>query len=137
MKIHTIALGLSVALTGLAETSVRAALITELEFTNGPIALRGGSSAVAFSNFTQHGTFNIGRYQPLPNIIPLLTLGTSLGTYTFSLSTSGPNPFSISNSSGSSISADLVSLALRRIDGTVPPVVRSVFAHGKQWDGPV
>lgn len=90
----------------------QAALVTELDFASGSIALMSGSTTVASSSFTQNpaGRILMNQYQPLPNIIPPLSLTTLVGIYTFSLFTSGPNPVPTSSTIGTTITADLNSL---------------------------
>ena len=87
----------------------QAALVTELDFASGSIALMSGSTTVASSSFTQNpaGRILMNQYQPLPNIIPPLSLTTLVGNYTFSLFTSGPNPVPTSSTIGTTITEDL------------------------------
>ncbi len=86
---------------------LEAATVTELDFTNGSVALKNsGGGTVLSGNFTRTGEIVMGQYQPLPNIIAPVPLGP----YTFSLFTSEPNPAPTSNTSGSTITADLTAL---------------------------
>ena len=90
--------------------------VSELDFTNGSIALKNGSSTVLSSNFTKNGQIIMGQYQPLPNIIAPVPLGP----YTFSLFTSGPNPLPSSSTSGSTITADLSALGAKLTGPLIP-----------------
>lgn len=90
--------------------------VSELDFTNGSIALKNGSTTVLSSNFTRNGQIIMGQYQPLPNIIAPVPLGP----YTFSLFTSGPNPFPSSSTSGSTITADLTALGGKLTGPLIP-----------------
>ena len=86
--------------------------VTDLDFTSGSIKLKLGTATLATANFTQNGQIVMGQYQPLPNIIAPVSLTVPLvGTYTFSLFTSGPNPVPTGSTSGSTISADLTALS--------------------------
>lgn len=86
--------------------------VTELDFTSGSVKLKLGNTTLATANFTQNGQIVMGQYQPLPNIIAPISITVPLvGTYTFSLFTSGPNPVPASSTSGASISADLTALS--------------------------
>jgi len=111
---HTIGVFIGVLLAAmlwLMAPPVQAALVTQLDFTGGSVHFNVGSTTVLSGNFTQNGTFVMGQYQPLPNIIPPLSISTSIGTFTGQLFTSGPNPFPSSSTNGSSITADLTSLS--------------------------
>ncbi|MBX3325464.1 MAG: hypothetical protein U0223_04685 [Nitrospira sp.] len=90
--------------------------VSELDFTNGSIVLKNGSTTVLSSNFTKNGQLVMGQYQPLPNIISPLPLGP----YTFSLFTSGPNPVPTSRTSGSTITADLTALGAKFTGPLIP-----------------
>ena len=86
--------------------------VTELDFTSGSVKLKLGNTTLASTNFTKNGQIVMGQYQPLPNIIaPLPITVPVLGTYTFSLFTSGPNPVPTGSTTGSTISADLTALS--------------------------
>jgi hypothetical protein len=86
--------------------------VTELDFTSGSVKLKLGNTTLASANFTQNGEILMGQYQPLPNIIAPISITVPLvGTYTFSLFTSGPNPVPASSTSGASISTDLTALS--------------------------
>ena len=89
----------------------QAALVTELDFTSGSIALKFGSTTIASTNFTQNGQIIMGQYQPLPNIITPISLSVLGSNYNFSLFTSGPNPFPSGSTSGSTITADVNALS--------------------------
>ncbi|BCA54910.1 hypothetical protein W02_20500 [Nitrospira sp. KM1] len=91
----------------LAASSAYASLVTQLDFTGGSVAFKLGSTTVLSENFTQNGTIVMGQYQPLPNIIPPVTVAG----YTFQLFTSGPNPVPTGNTNGSTITSDLTSLS--------------------------
>ena len=93
-------------------TSADATTINELDFTSGSVALKLGSTTLATANFTTTGEIVMGQYQPLPDIIaPISITVPFVGTYTFSLFTSGPNPTPSGNTSGSNIAADLTALS--------------------------
>jgi hypothetical protein len=86
--------------------------VTDLDFTSGSVKLKLGNTTLATANFTQNGQIVMGQYQPLPNIIAPISINVPLlGTYVFSLFTSGPNPAPASSTSGSTISADLMALS--------------------------
>ncbi len=87
----------------------QAMTVTELDFTNGSVALLKNGNPLLSSNFTTNGQIVMGQYQPLPNIIPPV----ALGPYTFSLFTSGPNPAPSSSTIGSTITADLTALGAK------------------------
>lgn len=96
----------------LCPTAANADSISELDFTSGSLALKLGSTTLASTNFTTSGQILMGQYQPLPNIIaPISITVPFVGTYTFNLFTSGPNPTPSGNTSGSSITADLTALS--------------------------
>lgn len=97
-------------------TAADALTVSELDFTSGSIALKNGSTTIASSNFTTSGEFVMGQYQPLPDIIAPI----SLGPYTFSLFTGGPNPVPTSSTSGSTITADLTALSAKLTGGLIP-----------------
>jgi hypothetical protein len=88
----------------------QAMTVTELDFTSGSVALLRNGSPLLSSNFTTNGQIAMGQYQPLPNIIPDILLGSPPLLYTFSLFTSGPNSVPTGNMSGSTITADLNAL---------------------------
>ena len=90
--------------------------VTELDFTSGSIAVKNGSTTLLSSNFTRNGQIAMGQYQPLPNIIAPI----SVSPYTFSLFTSGPNPFPRGGTSGSTITADLNSV-FAKLNGPLIP----------------
>ncbi len=100
-----VALLMLTALWVLPGTS-EAMTVSELDFTNGSVALLENGAPLLSSSFTTNGQFVMGQYQPLPNIISPVPLGL----YTFSLFTSGPNPAPTSSTSGSTITADLTAL---------------------------
>lgn len=101
--------------------SSHAATVTELDFTSGAVALKSGSTTIASSIFTTSGEIVMGQYQPLPDIIAPISINVPLlGTHTFSLFTSGPNPFSSSSTSGSTLTADLNSLFGKLTGGLIP-----------------
>jgi len=108
---------LLLALTTWPAASAQAALVTQLDFTHGSIGLMNGSTTVLSASFAQNGTIVMGQYQPLPNIIPPI----SLGPYTFSLFTGGPDPFPSSSTSGGTIAADLTSLSAGVTGPLLPP----------------
>lgn len=91
----------------------QAMTVTELDFTSGSVKLKlANGTTLATANFTQNGQILMGQYQPLPNIIPPVSLTVPLiGTFTFSLFTSGPNPVPTGSTTGSTISADLTALS--------------------------
>ena len=91
----------------------QAMTVTELDFTNGSVALLRNGNPLLSSNFTTNGQIVMGQYQPLPNIIPAILLGSPPLQYTFSLFTSGPNPVPTSSTSGSTITADLNALGAK------------------------
>ena len=63
----------------------------------------------------------MGQYQPLPNIIAPMSIPVPLlGSYTFSLFTSGPNPFPSGSTSGSTITADLNALFAKLTGPLIP-----------------
>lgn len=102
-------------------TSADAATIDELDFTSGSVALKLGSTTLATANFTTTGEIVMGQYQPLPDIIAPISINVPLlGTHTFSLFTSGPNPFPSGSTSGSTITADLTSLFGKLTGGLIP-----------------
>lgn len=106
-----VALLMLTALWVLPGTS-EAMTVTELDFTSGSVKLKLGNTTLATANFTQNGQIVMGQYQPLPNIIAPLSINVPvLGTYTFSLFTSGPNPVPTGSTTGSTISADLTALS--------------------------
>ncbi len=96
---------------------VQAAIVTQLDFTSGSVALKSGSTTILSSNFTQNGQIVMGQYQPLPNVIAPI----ALGPYTFSIFTSGPNPFPSGNTSGAAITADLTALSAGLTGPFLPP----------------
>ena len=99
----------------------QAETITELDFTSGSVALKNGSTTIASRNFTTSGEIVMGQYQPLPDIIAPISINVPLlGIHTFSLFTSGPNPFPSSSTSGSTITADLNSLFAQLTGGLIP-----------------
>ena len=99
----------------------QAETITELDFTSGSVALKNGSTTIASRNFTTSGEIVMGQYQPLPDIIAPISINVPLlGTHTFSLFTSSPNPFPSSSTSGSTITADLSSLFAKLTGGLIP-----------------
>lgn len=101
--------------------------VTELDFTTGSVALlRNGNPTALSGNFTTNGQIVMGQYQPLPNIIAPVPLGP----YTFSLFTSGPNPFPSGSTSGSAITADLNSLQARLTGPLLPSPGGIVFNIG-------
>jgi len=108
---------LVLALTIWLATPAQASLVTQLDFIDGSIGLMNGSTTVLSASFTQNGAIVMGQYQPLPNIIPPI----SLGPYTFSLFTGGPDPFPSSSTSGGTISADLTSLSAGVTGPLLPP----------------
>jgi hypothetical protein len=86
--------------------------VTELDFTSGSVKLKLGNTTLASANFTQNGQIVMGQYQPLPNVIAPISINVPfVGTYMFSLFTSGPNPVPASSTSGASLSADLTALS--------------------------
>jgi hypothetical protein len=91
----------------------QAMTVTELDFTNGSVALLRNGNPLLSSNFTTNGQIVMGQYQPLPNIIPDILLGSPPLQYTFSLFTSGPNPVPTGGTSGSTITADLNALGAK------------------------
>ena len=102
-------------------TSADALTVSELDFTSGSVALKNGNTTVASANFTTSGQIVTGQYQPLPNIIAPISINVPLlGTHTFSLFTSGPNPFPSGSTSGSTITADLTSLFGKLTGGLIP-----------------
>lgn len=102
-------------------TSADALTVSELDFTSGSIALKSGSTTISSTNFTTSGEFVMGQYQPLPDIIAPISINVPLlGTHTFSLFTSGPNPFPSGSTSGSTITADLNSLFAKLTGGLIP-----------------
>ena len=102
-------------------TSADAFTVSELDFTSGSIALKSGSATIASRNFTTSGQIVMEQYQPLPDIIAPISINVPLlGTHTFSLFTSGPNPFPSGNTSGSTITADLTSLFAKLTGGLIP-----------------
>lgn len=106
----------------LAPGAVQAEQVTQLDFISGSLALKVGSTTIASTNFTQNGQIVMGQYQPLPNIIAPITVSVPvLGNYTFSLFTSGPNPFPSGSTSGSTIIADLTSLSAGLTGFGLPP----------------
>ena len=114
MRSHTVSVFLGVLLAAvlwLMPAPVQAALVSQLDFTSGSVNFKVGSTTVLSGNFTQNGTFVMEQYQPLPNIIPPISINTGIGTFTGQLFTSGPNPFPSSSTSGSTITADLTSLS--------------------------
>ncbi|MHC9062773.1 PEP-CTERM sorting domain-containing protein [Nitrospira sp. CMX1] len=112
----TIALALFTILWG-AWSPAEALTVTELDFTGGSITVKNGSTTVLSNTFTRNGQIVMGKYQPLPNIIAPLPVGP----YTFSLFTSGPNPFPSSRTSGTTITADLSTL-FATLTGPLIPV---------------
>lgn len=100
-----VALLMLAALLVLPGTS-EAMTVTELDFTNGSVALLRNGTQILGGNFTENGQIVMGQYQPLPNVIAPVPLGP----FTFSLFTSGPNPVPTSSTSGPTITADLTSL---------------------------
>ncbi len=103
-----VALLMLTALWVLPGTS-EAMTVTELDFTNGSVALLKNGNQILGGNFTANGQIVMGQYQPLPNIIAPVPLGP----YTFSLFTGGPNPIPTGSTSGSVITADLTSLGAK------------------------
>lgn len=104
-----------------------AATVTELDFTNGSVALKNSSGGTVLSgNFTTNGQIVMGQYQPLPNIIAPVPLGP----YTFSLFTSGPNPTPTSSTSGSAITADLTALGAKLTGPLLPSAGLSLNIGG-------
>ncbi|NGZ04049.1 MAG: hypothetical protein CV090_13480 [Nitrospira sp. WS238] len=100
-----VALLVLAALLVLPGTS-EAMTVTELDFTNGSVALLRNGTQILGGNFTENGQIVMGQYQPLPNVIAPVPLGP----FTFSLFTSAPNPVPTSSTSGPTITADLTSL---------------------------
>ena len=93
-------------------TPADALTVSELDFTSGSIALKNGSATIASANFTTTGEIVMGQYQPFPEIVtPISITVPFVGTYTFSLVTSAPNPTPSGSTSGSTITADLTSLS--------------------------
>ena len=103
-----VALLMLTALVVLPATS-EAMTVTELDFTNGSVALLRNGNQVLGGNFTANGQIVMGQYQPLPDIIAPVPLGP----YTFSLFTGGPNPVPTGSTSGSTITADLTALSAK------------------------
>lgn len=102
-------------------TSADALTVSELDFTSGSVALKNGSTTIVSKNFTTSGEIVMGQYQPLPDIIAPISINVPLlGTHTFSLFTSGPNPFPSGSTSGSTITADLNSLFAKLEGGIIP-----------------
>lgn len=87
--------------------------VTELDFTSGSVALLRNGNPLLSSNFTTNGQIVMGQYQPLPNIITDILLGSPSLQYTFSLFTSGPNPVPTGSTSGSTLTADLNALGAK------------------------
>jgi hypothetical protein len=115
-------IALLLALLWAVPAPVEALTVTELDFTSGSIALKLGSTTLASTNFTQSGQIVMGQYQPLPNITaPISITVPFVGTYTFSLFTSGPNPTPSASTSGASITADLSALSAWLTGPGLPP----------------
>jgi hypothetical protein len=91
----------------------QAMTVTELDFTNGSVALLRNGNQILSSNFNANGQIVMGQFQPLPNIIPDILLGSPPIQYTFSLFTSGPNPVPTGSTSGSTLTADLNALGAK------------------------
>src|SRR5215510_10659090 len=98
-------------LLAIAEKPAQAAIVTQLDITNGEIDLKFGSHGHVSSTFTQNGQLVMEQYQPLPNIFTL----AHIGPFTFSIFTSSGNPVldlppPSGMTSGSTMTVDLSSL---------------------------
>ena len=118
LRTLTLTMGLSLlGALAVTATPAQAAIVTQLDFTSGSVALKSGSTTILSSNFTQNGQIVMGQYQPLPNVIAPI----ALGPYTFSIFTSDPNPFPSGSTSGASITADLTALSAGLTGPFLPP----------------
>lgn len=90
--------------------SAESMVVTQLELTGGSTSYDGRFSRVADRLLDREGTFVMGQYQPMPDIVSPITKGHR----TFSLFTSGVNgaAASFATINGSSITVDLSSLFL-------------------------
>lgn len=112
----------------------QAATVTQLDITGGSISLLGLLGPVS-GTFTQNGQLVMGQYQPLPNIIPPVTVAG----HTFSLFTSnqafpgnpGGAPAPTGSTSGSAMSVDLRSL----FAGVTGPLLNSTLNIGEPATG--
>lgn len=113
----------------------QAAIVTQLDITGGSISLNFGALGSLSSNFTQNGQLVMGQYQPLPHIVPPVTVGG----HTFSIFTSD-QPFSgdpvgapapTGATSGSTVTVDLRSL----FAGVAGPFLNSALNIGEPATG--
>jgi DNA-binding response OmpR family regulator len=113
----------------------QAAIVTQLDITGGSISLNFGSVGSVSGNFTQDGRLVMGQYQPLPHIVPPVTVGG----HTFSIFT-GNQPFAgnpsavpvpTGTTSGSTMMADLRSL----FAGVAGPLVNASLNIGEPATG--
>ena len=113
----------------------QAATITQLDITGGSISLNFGLLGSVTGNFTQNGQLVMGQYQPLPNIIPPVTVAG----HTFSIFTSnqpffgnpGGAPVPTGSTSGSTMNVDLRSL----FAGVSGPFLSSTVNIGEPASG--
>lgn len=113
----------------------QAATVTQLDITGGSISLNFGLLGSVTGNFTQNGQLVMGQYQPLPNIIPPVTVGG----HTFSIFTSnqpfpgnlGGAPAPTGTTSGSTMTVDLRSL----FAGVTGPLLTSSLNIGEPASG--
>ena len=78
-----------VLLVSIAERPAFAAIITQRDITGGTIHLHRGSLGHVSGTFTQNGPLVREQYQPLPNMFPLIQIGSPR---TFSVVTSSGQP---------------------------------------------
>ena len=88
----------------------QAAVVTQLDITGGSVNLNFGSLGSVTGNFTQNGQLVMGQFQPLPNILPPVTISH----LTLSLFTSPGGSLNLptpsAQTSGSTMTANLSSL---------------------------
>jgi DNA-binding response OmpR family regulator len=113
----------------------QAAIVTQLDVTGGSISLNFGNFGSVSGNFTQAGQLVMGQYQPLPNVMPPVTVGG----HTFSLFNSsqsfpgsaGGAPVPTGTTSDSTITVDLRSL----FAGVAGPFLNSTLNIGEPATG--
>jgi two-component system response regulator RegX3 len=113
----------------------QAAIVTQLDITGGSISLNFGILGSVSGNFTQIGQLVMGQYQPLPHIVPPVTVGG----HTFSIFTSnqpfpgnpGGAPVPTGTTSGSTMTVDLRSL----FAGVTGPLLNSTLNIGEPTTG--
>ena len=113
----------------------QAATITQLDITGGSISMNFGPLGSVTGNFSQNGQLVMGQYQPLPNILPPVTVAG----HTFSMFTSsqafpgnpGGAPAPTGSTSGSAMTVDLRSL----FAGVAGPFLNSTLNIGEPATG--